>query len=61
MSEYAWMCLNKWDSEYASGPKYSEYGRVLNMRELHSVLNMQEYALAEFWKYLRFSICHNMV
>ena len=54
MSEYAWMCLNKWDSEYASGPKYSEYGRVLNMQALHSVLNMQEYALAEFWKYLRF-------
>ena len=26
----------------------SEYGRVLNMRALHSVLNMPEYALAEF-------------
>ena len=26
----------------------SEYGRVLNMRALHSVLNMPEYALTEF-------------
>ena len=50
------MCLNKQDPEYASGPKYVkilnkanfEYGRVLNMRALHSVLNMPEYALTEF-------------
>ena len=37
------MFLNKQDSEYASGPEYakiSEYGRVLNMQELHKVLNM---------------------
>ena len=74
MPEYAWMCLYKQDSKYASGPKYakilnmagfsvcdrytafwicqnmpdqsSEYilgskcGRVLNMHELHRVLNM---------------------
>ena len=26
----------------------SEYGRVLNMRMLHSFLNMPEYALTEF-------------
>ena len=54
MSEYARMCLNKQDSEYASGPKYakilnmaqsSEYGRVFNMQVLHSVLNKSEYAL----------------
>ena len=36
MSEYAWMCLNKQDSEYASDPKYAniqhfEYDRVLNI------------------------------
>ena len=24
MSEYAWMCLNKQDSEYAPGPKYTK-------------------------------------
>ena len=28
MSEHAWMCLNKQDYEYASGPKYA---KVLNM------------------------------
>ena len=52
------MCLNKQDSEYPSRPKYhdkilnmtksSEYDRVLNMRGLHSVLNMSEYVLIEF-------------
>ena len=26
--EYAWMCLNKQDSEYADGPKYA---KILNM------------------------------
>ena len=34
MPEYAWMCLNKQDSEYPSGPKYeqtSKYDKVLNM------------------------------
>ena len=31
-----------------------EYGRILNMLALHSVLDMSEYALAEFWIYLRF-------
>ena len=57
MSEYVWMCKYKHDSEYASGPKYVktlnmaklEYGRVLSMGVLHSVLNMPEYALTEFW------------
>ena len=29
----------------------SEYGRFLNMRALHSVLNMPEYDLPEFWTY----------
>ena len=60
--EYAWMGLYKQDSEYALGPKYakfwiwqsSEYGWVLNMRALHSVLNMPEYALTELWIYLGF-------
>ena len=28
MPEYAWMCLNKQDSEYSSGPKYA---KLLNM------------------------------
>ena len=28
MSEYAWMCLNQQDSEYALGPKYV---KILNI------------------------------
>ena len=32
----------------------SEYGTVLNMQALHSILNMLDYALAEFWTYLGF-------
>ena len=24
MPKYAWMCLNKQDSEYSSGPKYTK-------------------------------------
>ena len=53
------MCLNK--QEYALGPKYakilsiasSEYGNVLNMQTLHSVLNMPEW-LDRVLNYLRF-------
>ena len=55
MPEDAWMCLLKQDTEYALGPKIptpkfwiwqsSENGRVLNMRALHSILNMPEYAV----------------
>ena len=55
MPENAWMCLPKQDTEYALGLKIpmpifwiwqgSENGRVLNMRALHSVLNMPEYAV----------------
>ena len=37
----------------------SEYGRVLDMWVLHSVLNMPEYALKEFWIYLGFYICQD--
>ena len=40
------MSLNKWDSEYASGPKYAnEYGKVLHLAVFlirHSVFNMPE-------------------
>ena len=39
-----WICLS------------SEYGRLFNMRALHSVLIMQENALKEVWIYLRFYI-----
>ena len=52
------MYLNKQDSEHASGLKYAKYGKilnvagVLNMRALHSVLNMPEYTLTKFWIYL---------
>ena len=55
--EYAWMCLHKQDFKYALGLKYAKIlncGRVLNMQMLHSMLNMPEYTLAEFWMYLRF-------
>ena len=62
MPEYAWMCLYKKDSEYASGPKYAI---ALNMAKfwiwqgsqyanVTSILKMLEYALTEFWIYLRF-------
>ena len=52
--EYTWICLNvpyKTGSEYTSGPKYT---RIVNMgefsmRALHSVLNIPEYALTEFF------------
>ena len=37
--------------EHDSGPKYD---RGLNVGALHSALNMQVYALAEFWIYLGF-------
>ena len=47
-------------SKYAHDmPKFwiaqsSDYGRVLNMQALHSVLNMPEYPLPEFWIHLGF-------
>ena len=49
MPEYVWMCQNipwKWQS--------SEYDSVVHVRSLHSVLNMSEYALREFWVYFGF-------
>ena len=53
--EYASMWLNKQDSEYAYGPKYTNIlnmakfwtWQVLNMRAFHNVLNMSEYALLD--------------
>ena len=61
MSENAWMCENKQDPVYASGPNYA---KILNtaklwmwqgshMPALRSAL-MAEYALREFWIYLGF-------
>ena len=35
--EYAWMWLNKQDSEYALGPKYAK------------ILNMAEYSICEHY------------
>ena len=32
MAEYAWMYLDKQDSEYASGPKYA---KILNMAKFY--------------------------
>ena len=99
ISEYAWMCLNKQNSEYASALKHtklpnmaglsicerykafricqnmpwqsseyilgfryariedSEYGRVLNMQELHRVLDMSQYGCV---RVNRTWICLNM-
>ena len=31
MPEYTKICLNKQDCEYALGPKYSKYAKILNM------------------------------
>ena len=31
MPEYAWMCLNKKDSEYALGGGRRKYAKLLNM------------------------------
>ena len=61
--EYTWMCLDKQDSEYASGPKY---GKILNMAKFWICQGSQygsvpwpfEYARIcldrEFWIYLEF-------
>ena len=46
MSEYNWMCLNKKDSEYASGPKYAK------------ILNMTGFSICE--RYTALWICQNM-
>ena len=59
------MCLNKQYSEYASGPKYAKILNMakfwtwqgVNMRALHSVLNMPEHDFTELWIYLVFWIC----
>ena len=68
MPKYSWMCLNKQDPIYVPGSKCvkilwiwqsSDYGRVFNMRELHSVVNMPEYALADFWIFLGFYLCQD--
>ena len=46
MSEYAWTCLNKDDSEYASGPKYTK------------ILNMTRLSMCE--RYTAYWLCQNM-
>ena len=43
MAEYAWMYLDKQDSEYASGPKYAK------------ILNMARFSICE--RYTAFWIC----
>ena len=46
MPEYAKICLNKQDCEYALGPKYSKYAKILNMAGSQYVSTTQhsEYA-----------------
>ena len=59
MPEYAWMCLNKMDSEYALGPKYA---KSLDMAKFwtwqdsqySNVTQHSEHARTELWIYLRF-------
>ena len=57
--DYAWICVNKQGSEYASGRKYV---KILNMAKFwiwqgsqnESVKQRTEYVLTEFWIYLGF-------
>ena len=44
--QYAWICLNKQDSEYALGPKYA---KILNMVKFWT------------WYLIAFWICQNML
>ena len=46
MPEYVWMCLNKQDSEDASGPKYAK------------ILSMAGFAICK--RYTAFWICQSM-
>ena len=65
MPEYVWMCLNKHDSEYASGPKYA---RLLNMSKFWiwqgsqygNVTQRSEYARKCFDRVLNISWVLNM-
>ena len=56
MPEYAWMCIYKQDSEYASGPKYV---KLLNMAK-PLILQGSQYAnLTQRSEYAR--LCHDRV
>ena len=46
MAEYAWINLDKQDSEYVSGPKYAK------------ILNMARFSICE--RYTAFWICQNI-
>ena len=54
--EYAWMCLKKQDSEYASGPKYA---KILNMAKFRIWQGSQYPSVTERSEYAR--ICLNRV
>ena len=62
MPKYAWMCLYKQGSKYATGCKYVKFLTAAKfwMWQLHSVLNMPEHALTEFRIYLKLQICHEL-
>ena len=40
MPEYAWICLNKPDSEYASGTKYAKTSIYLRARRIQNLSNI---------------------
>ena len=56
MPEYAWMCLNKQDSENATGPKYDKIlnDKMFNMAVFITQRSQYEYTLTEFRIYLGF-------
>ena len=56
MPKYALMCLYKQDSKNAKIPNMLKFwrDRVLIMRALQRVQNLQEYALTEVWIDLEF-------
>ena len=55
--EYAWLCLNKQDSEYGLGPKYAQ---VLNMAGL-LMCKRSEYAIIFLERVLNTSWVLNML
>ena len=56
MPEYAWMCLDKQDSEYASGPKYA---KIVNMAKLWIWQGSQYGSVTQRFEYA--SVCLDKV
>ena len=56
MSQYAWMCIYKQDSEYALGPK----AKVLNMGKLWICQGFQYASVTQHSEYARIGRVLNM-